>query len=77
MILFVPVIVVCSLAHDMPKEHCASDRPVEMADRNIEQRLINGVAVMRKYGGQDDVRSLGCEVLDDDGTGQPDGAAAR
>lgn len=82
--LFVPVIVVCSLLHGVPSEegsYCASDRPVDLADRNLEQCLIRGLEVVRKYGGQDDVSSFGCEEMNADGSdpnaGQPHGATAR
>lgn len=82
MILFVPVVVICSALHGVPSEegyYCATDRPVQLAHRNLEQCLINAVGVMQRLGGQDEVSSVGCEEMTDDGAdpGQSDGTPAR
>lgn len=80
MILFVPVIVVCSMTHGFPADegkYCASDRPMQYADRNLEQCLIKGLEVVRNYGGQEKITSFGCEETTDAAPGQPDGTPAR
>lgn len=65
MLLFVPVIVVCSLPHDVPvspdEPVCASYAANSHADRSLEQCLINGVEIVHRYGGQSDVTSLSCQ----------------
>ena len=64
--LFVPVIVICTNLHGDLAEaghYCASDRPIDLADRSLEQCLVNGLEAVRKYGGQDGVSSFGCEEM--------------